>query len=348
MYTRIIISIFTPHGGCPEKCHFCDQTVSGGTPVSVSQITNTIWKHLDRVDSSKMVEVGFYGGTFTAMPKSLQLRYLSAVKPFIEEKKIHSIRISTRPDAIDEKWLTLLRDQFGVRTVELGVQSINIDVLKSLGRSHSVNNVVVAVGVIQKLSLQCGLHFMIGCPGEAIDEDKQTLGFILKLKPNFIRIHPLLVLKGTELEKQYNQGGFNPIDLETAVNRCANLTETLESQGISVIRLSLQPNELLGEALVAGPYHPAFGELVRARIWRNRIARRLSETIDLRNPASNNLKIWVGESHLSQVRGQKRQNISWLQDQFNLSSVHVGMLKGNVYAGHNSDGTEENFQIKLS
>ncbi len=325
----MIIPIFTPHGGCPERCHFCDQSVSGGTPVAAAKVTATIETHL--ASGNDASEVAFYGGTFTAMPRERQLAYLAAVQPFLKAGRVRGVRVATRPDAIDEDWLRKLRDDYQLTTVELGVQSFDEEVLRALGRSHTNASVVTAMQVLKVLGLGTSLHLMIGCPDELEDADRETLEQVLRLKPDFVRIHPLLVLKDTALEGLWREGRFAVLDLESAVRRAAQLTFELEARAIGVIRLGLQPNELLGESVVAGPYHPAFGDLVRGRLLRNQTERLIEALLAKELPTAGSTahiaEIEVSEQLSGTLKGPKKSNLEWLRSRFDLSSVRVRVVQ---------------------
>lgn len=318
----MIISVFTPHGGCPERCRFCDQKTSGGAPVSASHVTETIRAHLFGRDVTLTAsEIAFYGGTFTAMPRERQKAYLEAVKPYLFDGSIESVRIATRPDAVDEQWIRELRDTYRLRTVELGLQSFDENVLKSLGRSHSNESVVSAVETLKRLELRVGIHLMLGCPGESDREDELTLEWVSKLRPDTVRIHPLLVIRGTSLESAWRQGEFKALDLDTAVSRAAWLTRQIENLGVRVIRLGLQPNELLGLNVVAGAYHPAFGDLVRSRIDRDRIAERLEPSRPIL--CGRAVEVKASPSVVNSLKARGSENLEWLKTRFKLSSLIV-------------------------
>lgn len=319
----MIISVFTPHGGCPERCRFCDQRTSGGEPVSAGYVTETIEAHL--ASGGVASEIAFYGGTFTAMPIERQLAYLDAAKPYLHDGRIGGVRVATRPDApgaadaTAEQWLLKLRDEYKLQTVELGIQSFDENVLKRLGRSHTNASVEHAVATLKRLRLRVGLHLMIGCPGESAQEDEQTLAWTKRLAPDTVRIHPLLVIKGTALEADWRQGEFKAIELEEAVSRAAWLTREIEAHGARVIRLGLQPNELLGLNVLAGPYHPAFGDLVRSRIDRNRISERLTaEAASVENRA---IELKASRSVINSLKARGGENLEWLKGRFKLSSL---------------------------
>lgn len=326
----MIIPIFTPHAGCPERCTFCDQRVSGGSPVSISSIQKKIEDMLS-LNDQKASEIAFYGGTFTAMPQAIQLKYLEVAKHYCLQKKVKSVRISTRPDAIDEGWIQKLKDDFHLGTVELGVQSFEESVLKALGRSHCLEDVFRAVDVLKKLAVTVSLHLMIGCPGQVEEADvKKTLFYLAKLRPNFIRIHPLLIFKGTSLETRYKLGLFTPISLQQSIHWTANLVEKTEKLGIKVIRLGLQDQEVLSDSVVAGPYHPSFGDLVRSELLKRKIEGLLNAFKD-----RNTLKLGIdclnisvnSEKLKSQLPGPGQSNLSALKAQYCLSDVRTFLVK---------------------
>ncbi|MBI3555724.1 MAG: hypothetical protein HY074_05640 [Deltaproteobacteria bacterium] len=253
------------------------------------------------------------------------------MRPFIKSGQVGAVRVATRPDAIDAEWLRRLRDVFGLATVELGVQSFDAGVLSVLGRSHSQSDVANAMHVLKSLQLRTSLHLMIGCPGERPEADFEALQQIRELRPDFVRIHPLLILKDTILERHWRAGLFKTLDLETAVDRAAWLTRELESNGVGVIRLGLQPNELLGESVVAGPYHPAFGDLVRGRMLRSRVAHLIQGAFEAGpgGPPSKQLKAVIEspEQLSGALKGPKKTNLEWLRTRFDLSSVTVRVVQ---------------------
>ncbi len=330
----MIISIFTPHGGCPERCHFCDQRVSGGEPVSAKSVQDRIAAHLasaQRAPSKNedtTVDVAFYGGTFTGLPKPRQIAYLEAVRPYIDRGLVSGIRFATRPDAIDRLWLEELLKSYPIKVIELGVQSFNESALTLLGRTHTNEDVRDASRLIQDLGVQLGFHLMIGLPGETLqprDEDAMNVECTLRLRPDTVRIHPLLVIRGTELAAQYQAGLFKPLMLESAVDRAAFMTEAFEAHRVKVVRLGLQPNELLAEDVLAGAFHPGFGELVRSKMTLRYIERVLK---NVKIDPGTGLEIECAPSRVSQVYGEKRSNIKYLKTRFNLPQTRVTVVKG--------------------
>ncbi|MBI3542379.1 MAG: radical SAM protein [Deltaproteobacteria bacterium] len=327
----MIISIFTPHGGCPERCAFCDQGVSGGEPVAARAITRTIEAHLATGGAAS--EIAFYGGTFTALARPRQLLYLEAALPYLRDGRIGGVRVATRPDAIlpdgGERWLARLRDEYRLGVVELGAQSWSPAVLSALGRSHSPDDTAAAVGALRRLGLQVGLHLMIGCPGEgnAAEYDARLARWVLDLKPDFVRIHPLLVLKDTPLADAWGRGELEPLGLEAAVERAAALVERFETAGIGVVRLGLQPNELLGASVVAGPFHPAFGDLVRGRLLRSKAVRLLRDRLGSESLRESVVELSTSERLAGRLKGPGGQNLEWLRQQFGLSRITLRVLK---------------------
>ena len=222
MSEQYIIPIFVPHLGCPNDCTFCNQkSISGQTKqVTAEDVKQTIEEYLKSFkDESLHKEVAFFGGSFTGIDEAKQEELLKAAYEFVENKQIQSIRISTRPDYIDKEKLKLLK-KYGVKTIELGVQSTNDYILKKCKRGHTFEDVKKASKLIRKHGIVLGHQMMIGLPESTKIDELNTAKDLAKLKPKIVRLYPVLVIKGTELEKEYQNGEYEPIPLSQAVERC--------------------------------------------------------------------------------------------------------------------------------
>ena len=304
---RYIIPIFIPHYGCPHSCVFCNQHRITGkiTTVDAADIQNTMDYHLPQITPDRFIEVAFYGGSFTALPGAIQQRLLYPAKQAFREGRIHGIRVSTRPDAITEEIVQLLSEN-NVTTIELGVQSLDNAVLIAAGRGHSVRDVELAAEILQRSNFAWGIQLMPGLPAEDWYSLLLTGIRALKLKPHFARIYPTLVIKQTALEVQYRQNNYMPLSLAEAIKRAAFLKVLFEQHNIKVIRTGLQATEELdqGDTIVAGPYHPAFGELVDGFIFRQLLLRALNHI-----PYYPAVTIHCHYRDESKIRGQKNSHL---------------------------------------
>ena len=317
MAKRHIIPMFIPHEGCPNLCVFCDQRkISGAdTPVTPEQVTHQIERGLGA--SGRGCELAFYGGSFTAMRPQIQRELLAAAQPFLQSGAIQSIRLSTRPDAVDDQSCEMLKS-YGVTTVELGCQSMDERVLELSRRGHSAEDTVRAAACLRRHGLSLILQMMTGLPGDSGQESLETAKRIAALQPDGVRIYPTVVLRGTALESQMQAGQYRPQSVEEAVELCASLYEIFLTTGIPVIRLGLNPTEdLSGGEAVAGAYHPALGELVLSEMYLRR-ARLLLKKASCRNPI-----LLVHPSRVSVMVGQKRKNMEILQREFDLHTIKV-------------------------
>lgn len=276
MSRRRIYPLFLPHAGCPQRCCFCAQALTGGEarpdPLDAARCLDAI------LPEQGEGEIAFYGGSFTLLAESEQQRWLELGARFIAAGRIKALRLSTRPDAVSAVTAERLAG-FGVATVELGCQSFDDAVLMQSGRGHAAAAAGRAVSNLHGQGIAVGLHLMPGLPGAGNDEALCSLAAALQLAPAFLRIHPTVVLRGTELERLYASGAYRPLELDAAVALCAAMLRRCRTAGVPVIRLGLLGNQELdeGEAVVAGPYHPAFGQLVRSRLWLERLLE-LAET----------------------------------------------------------------------
>jgi histone acetyltransferase (RNA polymerase elongator complex component) len=302
---RQILPFFIPHLGCPNLCIFCDQRkIAGRTnPPTQEELRASLQKL--PVHNPQEVELAFYGGSFTALSESEQEYYLQPAYQAMQEGRIAEIRLSTRPDAIDEQRIALLK-KYGVGTVELGVQSMNDEVLRQAKRGHTAEDSLLALKLLQKAGMKSGVQLMPGLPGETAESAFTGAMRILKQKPDMLRIYPLVVLAGTECAELYRSGRYQPLTLDEAAEITLNIKLFAEEYGVAVIRMGLQPSDELAAEVVAGPYHPAFGSLVQGLWWRKKILYVLE-----RYPGS---QIFVNKQDLSAVIGQNRHNMAFYEE----------------------------------
>jgi histone acetyltransferase (RNA polymerase elongator complex component) len=260
---RLIIPIFIPFGGCTNRCVFCDQAgiIGEDSMPSSGDVKATIEKYLSTWKGAGRREVGFYGGSFTGLPAALQKSYLESAYEFVSRKRVDALRLSTRPDYVSRERLALLSD-YGVETVELGVQSMLDEVLKLSGRGHRASVSISAVGLIKGEGFKVGLQIMPGLPGDTYTSILDTARSVAELGPDFVRVYPTLVIRGTPLHRMYLKGEYTPWGLEDMVDVCRAVYSLFKGAGIPVVRFGLQPTRELERGLVSGPYHPAFRQLV--------------------------------------------------------------------------------------
>lgn len=313
-----IIPIFVPHLGCPNRCVFCDQKRISGSSSSAGGADVTRALERARALGISGAQLAFYGGSFTAVPKEHQAELLAAAQPGLREGTIRSIRLSTRPDAIEKEHLLWLREQ-GVSTVELGSQSMDDEVLMASGRGHTAADTERAAALVKEAGLELVLQMMTGLPGSSPESDRASARRLIALRPDGVRIYPTVILRDTELERLWRAGDYRAHTVAEAVALCADIRPLFDGAGIPVIRLGLNPSEELsaGEA-VAGAYHPALGELVLSEIWRRRAMERLRDV-----PAGADVRLGVRQSRVSVMTGQKRENIRRITADKGLRSLRV-------------------------
>ena len=271
-----MIPFFIPHVGCPYVCTFCNQSritgQSGISHLTPEYIQQTIKAYIGSKREDKFWEVAFYGGSFTAIHSDLQHTLLAPAHEMLRQGIIDGIRCSTRPDAVGDEAISLLQS-YGVKTVELGVQSMNDGILVDAKRGHTAQEVVDAVERLKQRGMTVGVQLLPGLKGETWETILETAIAVVKLKPDFVRIYPVLVIENTELADQYRSGAYKPLSTEQAITYCAFLKEWFEEHNIEVIRTGLQSSEELdsGNSLVSGPYEPAMGELVVNEQYKQRI-----------------------------------------------------------------------------
>ncbi len=314
--TPFIIPFFLSHQGCPHRCLYCDQHRSGGrradplTPDNVARGLKTGLAYRRRKPGAR-VEAAFFGGTFSSLPRGRQSELLGAVAPFMDQGLIHGIRISTRPDALPADEVEFLK-AMGVRTIEIGAQSMDDHVLNLSWRGHTSSDTREAAQRVKAAGLGLGLQLLPGLPGEETDSLKHTLEAVLELAPDEVRLYPALVVKGTALADLYLKGAYQPLSIKEAVDICAFMYKRLVRAGVTVTRIGLQASAELEEGLLAGPYHPALGHLVKAEVFYQAMVMALSIKPA---PGSENT-LAVSPRDISQAQGHARSNLARLRARF--------------------------------
>ena len=309
---RSILPIFIPHLGCPHDCVFCDQKqIASPSVPGAGEVQKIIEEGLRY---AKCPQISFYGGSFTAIDRAQMIDYLEAARPYITDGRCHSIRLSTRPDAIDREVLEILKT-YGVQTIELGAQSMSEDVLRKAGRGHTAAHTASASRLIREAGFELILQMMVGLPGSRYEDELYTARALAELKPHGVRIYPTCVLSNTALCRMYEQGSYRPLTVEAAVPICADLLDIFEGENIPVIRLGLNPTEeLSGGAVAAGPYHPAFGEMV--------MSERFFRTLQTEIPADGRpYEIVVPPKMHSIAIGQKKANLRRFSAVSNIQAI---------------------------
>lgn len=313
------IPIFVPHRGCPFDCVFCNQKhiTGAGEEVTPEIVAETIEQYLRTLPQDGVIEAAFFGGSFTGIDFAEQRRLLAAAYPYVQTGKIQGVRLSTRPDYIDKRICEQLKE-FGVTAVELGVQSMDEEVLLAAHRGHTAEDVQKAVELLRRYPFQVGLQMMTGLPGDTPEKSMNTAKALIALKPDFVRIYPTLVVQDTYLEKMYKNGQYCPETLQEAVALCKTLLVMFSEAKIPVIRVALQTTDEIapGGAVVAGPFHSAFRELCEGEIFLDK----MKELLVINGPVT----FLVHPRDLSKAIGNRKRNLERLRAQFGAGIQIIG------------------------
>ena len=325
MKKQYIIPIFVPHLGCPNDCIFCNQkSISGQksnmTKEKAKEIIENYLKSIDKENAQ--IEIAFFGGSFTAIEEERQEELLQVASEFVKSGQVESIRVSTRPDAIDKKILKRLK-KYKVKTIELGVQSSNNYILKRINRGHTFEDVKRAAKLIRWNGFRLGVQMMVGLPESTTIDEINTAKELIKLKPKMVRIYPVLVIKNTPLEKELEKGTYKPLTVVQAVEVCKEIVRLFHNKNIDIIRIGLQPTDEISEPgsekseVVAGPYHPAFRQLVEGRLWYNAIVSQIKKY----NTKVKVVEIKANPEDVNNIIGHKKENIKKLKDIYEVDIV---------------------------
>jgi len=315
------IPIFVPHKGCPHDCIFCNQRTITGicdemTPekakIIIEEHLSTIEKYNEK--GTYEAEIAFFGGSFTAIEPCLMEQLLSLGHYYVKTGRVSGLRCSTRPDSISEEIVTLCKS-YSMKTIELGVQSADEDVLLLSNRGHTFTDVIKACDIIKKHGIGLGLQMMTGLPGDTFEKSISTAEKIADLRPDCVRIYPTLVMEGTGLYHMEKRGEYSPQTLDEALVLCTRLVKFFKDRSITILRIGLQTTDGVNASTVSGPYHPAFAELVYQRLCREEI----EEKILSENLSDTILEIDAPKNKISQIIGHKKENLLYFKEKYNIT-----------------------------
>lgn len=320
----MIIPVFIMNGGCPHRCIFCNQKIASGNfpgEIKKNVFDAEVSSYLNfNKDKTKKVEIAFYGGNFTGLHPSYQNKLLSWANTYIQAGKIHSIRISTRPDYITEEILTELKKN-GVSTVEIGAQSFVDEVLQYAQRGHDSTAIVKALRLLKDYSFQTSLHLMAGLPKDTKEGFVYSIEKTIELKPDMARIHPVIVFNNTVLADEYRQGKYIPLELSEAIELSSLALDKLSAAGIRVIRLGLHLSEEMKKdgAVLAGPIHPSFGSLVRSSIYFRHALKLLNEI----PKNTREIRFNLSRHDVANFRGFNNRNIAAIKTLYPKTKIFI-------------------------
>lgn len=325
------ISIFVPHTGCPHLCSFCNQrTISGVQHAPTGdEVRRICEKALKEVKFPENTEIAFFGGSFTAIPEDYMLELLEAASDYVRKREFRGIRISTRPDCINERILDTLAE-YRVTSIELGAQSMCDHVLEANERGHSVQDVYGSCALIREYEFELGLQTMIGLYGSTPEDELETMHRILDIAPDTLRIYPVVILRGTRLGELYESGEYLPYSFEKAVELAASAMIMAEGSGIRVIKCGLHASEFVERDMLGGFYHPAFRELCEGMIFRYNMEFALKSA----GITDGEVTFSVNPSCISKALGHKKSNTEYFR-------------KRGIVVRITADETAEKYQTEL-
>jgi len=314
----LVIPVFIPHSGCPHQCAFCNQSIITSQKSRLpdeTDIHNVVSQYLQYRGKRKRVELAFFGGNFLGLSHDMITQLLEMVQPYIKGKKIDGIRFSTRPDTITRTTLELVIP-YNISAVELGVQSMNDAVLLRSKRGHTIMDTINAMGLLKAYPFETGVQVMVGLPGDTKVSLFESTKKVAHLAPDFARIYPLMVLKGSLLEYWYCQGRYTPLSLEKSIYLVKEMLGIFKQNDVKVIRMGLQASDMMEDEsmVLAGPWHPAFGHLVFSEILYDLACNKIDQYQG--GLKSRRFFLSVHPNSESRLRGNKNINLKRLKKRY--------------------------------
>ncbi len=312
----LVIPVFIPHSGCPHQCVFCNQTAITGHKKAVpddARVAEIIQTYLARSMPRHRVEVAFFGGNFLGLTPGQISDLLKSVQPFLNTGVVHGIRFSTRPDTVTKDRLKQI-GTYPVSLVELGVQSMDDQVLAQASRGHTREDTCRAMDLLDAFEMNTGVQIMAGLPKDTQEGMIATAQVLADMHPKTARIYPTLVLKHTRLARWYQNGTYRPLTLDQAVDISSRLYGIFNQAGVTVIRMGVQVSDVETGSILAGPWHPAFGHMVLSRILYLETVRKIQALEATR--LSGSIQLRIHPSKESRLRGDKNSNLRRMKNKF--------------------------------
>lgn len=328
---HVNIPIFIPHLGCPNDCVFCNQrTISGHGDFEIKDVAGEIEAALATISEGVETEIAFFGGSFTGIDRSLMVSLLELAQKYVDGGRVSEIRLSTRPDYINAEILEIL-SRYSVRTVELGLQSLDDRVLTASKRGHDAECALRACRMVKDAGFALIGQMMIGLPESTPETETMTAEAICRAGADGARVYPTVVFAETELAHMYTRGRYEPLKLDGAVERTKNVLDIFDREGVPCIRVGLCASENLSDAskAIAGATHSAIGEMAMSRLYLDRICRELDE----RDIKGGIVTVYVSRGSVSKAVGQKKQNKLKICEKYRLECLKV--LEKNEVLGYN-------------
>ncbi|MBQ9744450.1 MAG: radical SAM protein [Clostridia bacterium] len=316
---HINIPVFIPHLGCPNQCIFCNQRyISGAEKFEENNVKNIIESVLSTVRENTECEIAFFGGSFTGIDRALMVKLLDIAQGYVNDGRVTGIRMSTRPDYINKDIISILK-KYSVSIVELGIQSMNNDVLDYLKRGHTSEDTVRAAELLNKANIPFVGQMMIGLPTASSEDEIYCAEQICKLGAVASRIYPTVVFNNTALKDVTLKGEYTPLSVEEAVNRSSDVLDVFLKHGVECIRIGLCESDNLhsDDTYFAGPNHPSIGEMVKSALYLKRIEACLD------GKKGENILLICPKGATSQVIGNKRKNTDYLRQKYGFKKIHV-------------------------
>lgn len=330
---KYTIPIFIPHRGCKNNCVFCNQRKISGEQrdVTTEDVEKRIEEYLSYcTDKDKKIEIAFFGGSFTGLDIAEQIKFLEIANRYVEEGIVESIKVSTRPDYITEEILQVLK-KYSVKTIELGVQSMDEEVLKSSKRGHTSEDVVIASKAIRKNGFKLGHQLMVGLPDSSMEKEIDSIKKCIDLKPDVVRIYPVYILKQSELYDMYVNEEYKPLKLEEAIARAKYIYLECVKNNINVIRIGLQVTEEINSKNedVLGPVCDNYKERVLSSIMLDLIEEEIDKRVNRggilnifrkwRIKEGDNINIYAPENQVNYAVGSSKENIEKLEKKYKVN-----------------------------
>lgn len=321
-----VIPVIVPNAGKKKDWIFDNQKIHVTNQELTKEILeDTIKKHLEKIEDSSehyYVEVTFTGADFTNLPEQTQEELLEVVQKYIRMERVDSIKVAIRPNSVTKQKLKMLKKN-KVKSIELEVYSCNDYILKKIGMEFNSKDIKKASKLIRFYRFKLGHKITIGLPESTKIDDINTAKNLIKLKTSSVSINPVLVIKDTMLEKEYEKSNYKPLAVVQAIETCKELAKLFNEKNIEIIAIGFEPldsevkQEIFSEQVIAGPFHPAFRQQVESGLWYDAIVNKIKKL----NTKVMEVEVTVNPEDTNNVIGYKQENINKLKETYEVDLI---------------------------
>lgn len=227
---------------CKKKCYYCDFISYPNKSELIDKYIECIcleiedWKKHINLNQYKVTTIYIGGGTPSYIETKHIMQILKHLKEFVNSEV--EITIEVNPGTVINSKLEKYKEA-GINRLSIGLQETHDELLKSIGRIHTYEEFINTYNWARGVGFKnINVDLMVGLPNQTIQDIKESLEKVIKLKPEHISVYSLILEEGTKLEKQVEKGKLSLPDEEIERAMYWYVKNTLEKKGFKHYEIS--------------------------------------------------------------------------------------------------------------